>query len=88
MINRNGMVAVQHYTTNGYATKVGERTYTWIPQHNVSLAWVDEKDVDKVLSIKNRACCGQQRARFFLASLINVNLWETGNRDGGTNSYM
>ncbi|MHA2246910.1 MAG: hypothetical protein ACXADY_18340 [Candidatus Hodarchaeales archaeon] len=82
MIVRDGMVAVQHYTTNGWTVKVNDTVYTWMPKHNVSLAWVKEEDLSKILSIGTRGCCGGKRKRFHLASLINVNLWETGNRHG------
>jgi len=88
VIKRDGLVAIQHYTTNGYSVSVGDDSYAWVPKHNVSLAWVKEEHVDRVLAIKNKACCGHKRTRFVLASLLNVNVWETGNRHGETNSYM
>ena len=87
MINRNGLVAMQHYTSNGWDVDVKEngvvvRTYNFRPKHNISMAWVKEEDVDKLLAIRVKACCNKKQNRFFLSSLINVNLWETGNRHG------
>ena len=87
-ITKEGYVAIQHYNTNGWSVKVGDTTYTWIPQHNVSMAWVKEEDVDKILKIRTRGCCGTDRNRFVRSSQIAINLWSTGNRHGETNSYM
>lgn len=78
MVLRDGYVAVQHYTTNPWAVKVNEVTYNWIPKNNVSLGWVQEDDLSKILAIDTKACCGKRRKRFFVASQINVNLHETG----------
>lgn len=73
-------VAVQHYTTNGSAEAVNERHYVWIPQHNVSLCWVLKEDVAQILNIKAKRCCGKCGDKYFLASEINTNLFETGER--------
>ena len=90
MVKRNGLVAIQHYTTNGYTVQIDDDTYAWVPKYNVSLCWVKKEHVDRVLAIKNKACCGKKRTRFVPASLLNVNMWETGNRHGDVegNSYL
>ena len=90
MVERNGLVAIQHYTSNGWTVQVEDDIYTWTPKHNVSLAWVKEEHVDRILAVKSKACCGKDGARFVLASLLNTNVWETGNRHGDVNgnSYM
>ena len=82
MIVRDGKVAVQHYTTNGWTVRVDDTVYTWMPQHNVSIAWVKEEHLSRIVAIDTRGCCGGRRKRFRLASLINVNLWSTGDRHG------
>lgn len=83
-ITRDGMVALQHYNTNPCTIKIKEDNvvYSWTPKHNVSLAWVQEKHVPKLLSLTARMCCGKRQRKFHPASLINVNLWTTGNRHG------
>ena len=81
MINRNGYVAVQHYSSNPWAVHFDDTTYHFVPQHNVSLAWIKEEHLNKILSITRKACCGTNPQRFHLASLINLNLWETGDRN-------
>ena len=82
MITRDGMVAMQHYTSNRWTVEVGEDIYTFIPKNNISMAWVKEEHVNQILSVLTKSCCNKQQRRFHLASEINVNLWETGNRHG------
>ena len=78
MVKRDGYVATQHYNENGYTVKVGENVYIWTPRNHVSLGWVKEGDLGKILAIDTKACCGKRKKRFFLASQTNVNLNETG----------
>lgn len=80
---REGKVAVQHRTTNPITVQIEgtDRNYTFVPLHNVSLAWVEEQDLEKILNIQMKACdCdgGRKTARFFLASETNVKIHETG----------
>lgn len=83
MTTRDGKVALQHRTTNPVTVQIDgtDRVYTFVPQNNVSLAWVEEQDVNRLLAIKEKSCnCGNgaKAQKFFLASDINVCLWETG----------
>lgn len=85
MVTRNGKVALQHRTTNPVSVQIDgtDRVYSFVPQYNVSLAWVNEEDVQKLLSIKEKSCnCGNGSSaqKFIPASEINVCLWETGTR--------
>ena len=81
MVKRDGNVAIQHYTENSYNVVVSGVTYAWTHKNHVSLAWVKEEHVPKVLSVKAPACCGKRsKPRFFYASETNVNLHETGAR--------
>ena len=80
MVIRDGYVATQHYTANGWHVKVGDTLYTWTPSHNISLGWVKEGDLSKILNIDTRACCVKRKKRFFVASAVNVKLYETGER--------
>jgi len=84
MIKRDdGMVAMQHYSSNGWTAKMNDGTiYTFVPKHNISMAWIKEEHVNQLLSVLTKACCGNKQRRFYLASQINVNLWETNNRHG------
>lgn len=85
MVTRNGKVALQHRTTNPVSVEIDgtDRVYSFVPQNNVCLAWVEEQDVEKLLAVKTKACnCGNgsNAQKFFPASEINVCLWETGTR--------
>lgn len=83
MVKRNGKVALQHYSTNPISIQVDgtEIVYSFVPKRNVCMAWVEERHVEKILSIMTKACdCngGMKKPRFFPTSEINVSLWETG----------
>ena len=83
MIKRDGMVAMQHRTTNPKSTKTGDGTlYHFIPKFNVCMAWVKEAHVPELLAKRAKVCCGKQGQMFYLATELNVNLWESGNRHG------
>lgn len=83
MITRDGKIAVQHHNTNPITIQVEgtDKTYSFTPKNNVSLGWVDEQYLPRVLNIKVKSCnCenGAMKPRFFVASDINVSLHETG----------
>ena len=83
MIVRDGKIAVQHFNSNPITIQVEGTniTYSWTPKNNVSLGWVDEQYLPRVLDIKTKACnCdnGRMKPRFFVASDINVSIHETG----------
>jgi len=92
--NSDGLVAVQHYISNGCSFKVKgepETVYTFIPKHNVSLAFVQIEHVDRFLREKAKMCCGKEQNKFYLASEINANLWMYGSRhkpEGLENVYL
>jgi len=87
VVNLDGFIAVQHYNSNPWDVKISAdgTMYYFRPQHNISMAWVREEHLAQVLRITRKACCGTNPQRFHLASRINVNLWETGNRHGVPN---
>lgn len=80
----DGFVALQHRTTNPATVKMDANghTYNFVPQHNVSIAFVSPEDVDALLKVKAKICCGKVANKFYLATQINVNLWSTGDRHG------
>ena len=84
--NDEGLVALEHYNSNPKTVKIDAdgTTYNFKPQHNVSLAWVQEKHVNQLLDTQVDICCGKRRMLCHLASETNVNLWRTGNRYGET----
>ena len=82
MVTRNGLVALQHYNSNPCTIQIKEdnKSYSFVPKLNVSLAFVEPEHVDKLLQLRAKMCCGKQQNKFFLASEINTNLWQYGSR--------
>jgi len=84
MIKReDGLVALEHYNSNPKSVKLSDGTaVSFSPQHNVSLAWVEERYVPELVGMRARICCGKTKPLCFPASETNVNIWLTGNRYG------
>lgn len=82
----DGFVALQHRNSNPATVRIESNghEYTFVPQYNVSLAFVAPEDVEPLLHVLARICCGKMDYKFTYASQINVNLWSTGNRYGQT----
>lgn len=62
-----------------------DRVYTPEYKWNIAMIWVEEEDVERLLSHKEKTCnCknGTYRQAFVIASALDVNLWRTGNREG------
>ena len=85
--NSDGLVAIQHYSSNPKTVEIhrDKTMYVFVPRLNVSMAWVKEEHVSDLLSFRGKVCCGKKGQMFYLASLINVNLWTTGDRHGNKN---
>ena len=83
IVREDGYVAMMHVNTNGKNVSIGGITYMFLPAHNVSMAWIAPEHVDKALTFKTNACCGNKNKQAFIfASLINVNLWSGLTREG------
>jgi len=80
--NADGWIALQHRTTNPTTVKMKDtgNTYTFVPKRYAAIAWVRPEDVDALLKVQARICCGKHAPKFSYASQTNVNLWETGHR--------
>lgn len=83
VVRDDGYIAMQHVNTNGKNVSIAGVTYVFVPSHNVSLAWIAPEHVDKALTFKTNACCGNQNKQAFtFASLINTYLWHGLDRNG------
>lgn len=82
VVREDGYIAVQHRNSNPTAIKVNGTVYQFSPRLNVSMAWIAPADLPQVMNEIARICCGQSGKKFHLASIINVNLWEKGTREG------
>ena len=58
----------------------GVVAYQFTPRLSISFCWVKPEDVEKLLSVQINICCGKIAQEFFLANLLDVCLWETGER--------
>lgn len=74
--NANGEVAMKHAQPNTQFVNVSGREYVFFPKRNVSMCWVREEDVQKILDI-TRQCCGGNKAHpYRLAHGGDVRVWE------------
>lgn len=82
VVREDGYIAAQHFTANATAIRVDGVIYNFGSSHNISLAWISPTHIDKVLGEMARICCGKTGKKFFLSSLINVNIWTYNKREG------
>lgn len=91
--NADGWVAVKYRTSNPKTVLIKDKGVTYnfstvVPGANVvkfaylSMAWIRPEDVDTILRVQERICCGKSGQAFHLANQLDVNLWLTGNRYG------
>ncbi len=86
--NTSGEIAIKWtINTNGKTIKIDGtgRYYVFQPKFNVVMAWILSEDVDRLLAVKQKTCnCnnGTFKNAFEYANLLDVNLWQTGDRHG------
>lgn len=74
-MNEQGQVALKH-------TKTGRHLiygYVFVPQANITMAWVNPIDVEKMFRVKG-GCCGGEKRVIFPANEDDVRRWT--NRGG------
>lgn len=93
MVQRSdGAIALQWViNTNGKTVRISgtDTYYVFVPKMNVVMAWVLPEHVPQLMRHREKTCnCngGTFKNAFSLASLINVNLWSFGNREGDLKS--
>ena len=87
VVERDGKVALIHHNSNpSRPIQVGEKVYQAVPQHNISLMWVDTQDAERIVNspeLKTKVCdCGGgvSKPLFRYANELDVSLFETGER--------
>jgi hypothetical protein len=80
MIVQNGLVAIKRIPVRGKLINVNGNEYLFQIQHNISLCWVRQEDMYKVLDIKQGCCGGQKKPVFHFALEHDVRRWENGGR--------
>lgn len=93
MVQRSdGSIALQWtINTNGKTVQIGgtDQYYVFVPKMNVVMTWVKPEHLPQLLAHREKTCnCnnGTYKNAFTYASLINVNLWSFGNREGSLQS--
>lgn len=95
IVNTEGKVAVKWAIERRppKAVKIDgkDRYYIFVPKLNIFMAWVENEDVQRLLSIKEKSCnCnnGSYLPAFVCASLVDVNLWTFGEKYGIENNMQ
>lgn len=70
-------VAVWYFMPMPKAIKIGEKVTVFQCEHGVSMAFVDENDVQPLLDYKG-GCCGKSRQVVFLATPVLYSHWKDG----------
>jgi hypothetical protein len=94
MVRRNddGSIAIKWVINpNGKTIQIEgtNRYYVFIPQNHVVMSWVQEQDVARLLSFRQKTCnCGggMFKNAFEYANLIDVNVFTYNNRHGSLES--
>jgi predicted transcriptional regulator len=78
--NERGQVALKRLRQGQKLVKLSNgRAYVFIPRNNISLAWVEEGDVPRVMAVK-LGCCGGTKQQFFYATETDIKRWNFGGR--------
>lgn len=73
--NEKHEVAMRYYQpVQKYVKVAGGKEYVFVVKMGISMAWVDIKDVQKLLNEK-AGCCGNQRQAFLFATEQMIRLW-------------
>lgn len=80
-ISPEGQIALRYRQTGNVLLQgnPSDKEYVAITQANICLAWVDQADVDFILT-KRDGCCGKKQQSFHLANEADVRRWT--NRGG------
>ena len=74
--NEIGQVALKRLRQSPKLITVGKKQYYFAVQYNISLAWIDPEDVDRVLKIKHQCCGNNYNVQFVIASEQDVRRWK------------
>ena len=78
----DGLVVLFYYQPIPKQIKAGGKTYFFDCQHGVSLAFVNENEVDALVNATG-GCCGRKRKIISLANINQYEHWKNGK--GGRN---
>lgn len=73
----DGKVVLWYFQPMPKAIQIGSKITVFTPEHGVSLALVDEADVQSLLDFKG-GCCGRKRQVVHLATPTLYSHWKDG----------
>jgi len=75
VVNDSGQVAVKYFQAMSQTLKIRSKTYVFQVRKNLSIAWIDAKDVEEVLNV-TKVCCGGNRNKVYrLEHEMHVKRW-------------
>ena len=75
VVNENGQVAVKYFQPLNKTIQIRGKTYFFKVMKSLSIAWIDEEDVDDVLNIVQECCGGNRNRVFRLEHETHVKRW-------------
>ena len=72
----NDKVAISYFQPIPNSVRVGIKTYSFETRRGISLAWIDQSDVQIVLEVTKECCGGQLRHPYRLANEAQIRIWE------------
>lgn len=67
---------VKYFQPVPHVVRVGNKEYFFRVKYGICMAEVDDRDVEKVLSLRRKICCGGNvRSEYKLASDAEVRIW-------------
>ena len=74
--NDKGQVAMKRVRQNDKTIRLSSgKTYTFVFRNGICFSWVDDEDVQEVLSMKRHCCADKWIQQFYLAREMDVGTW-------------
>ncbi len=73
----DGKIAMFYKTPMPKAISIGNKVFVFSCEHGVSLAFVDESEVQALLDYRG-GCCGKNQPMVFLATPVVYSHWKDG----------
>lgn len=77
ILDPNGKIILRYYQPMPKLVKIGNKTISFDSQHAISLAFVDDEDVEPLLNYLG-GCCGKKQKVIFLATEVQYEHWKYG----------
>jgi len=75
---KDGLVAVKYYQSTPRNLRIDNEIYPFRVKARISMCWVKDEHVSRVLSTKKTCCGGSKKRVFRLANESDVRRWTQG----------